>query len=79
MLFVFLIKDMVNQLRYAHQVEYGKTQGDLKVDGKWVFEIGGESKSFSQIADLPDSYIFADNMELPYGKKMPLWMLGFLY
>lgn len=70
---------MVNQLRYAHQVEYGKTQGDLKVDGRWVFEIGGESKSFSQIADLPDSYIFADNMELPYGKKMPLWMLGFLY
>jgi hypothetical protein len=39
----------------------------------------GKDKGFNQIADLPDSYIFADDIELPIGAKLPLWMLGFLY
>ena len=69
----------VNQLGYAHTVEYGKTQGDFKVDGKWTFEVGGEKKTFDQIADLPDSYILADDIEMPHGNKLPLWMMGFLY
>lgn len=69
----------VNQLSYAHTVEYGKTQGDFKVDGKWIFEVGGEKKTFDQIADLPDSYILADDIEMPHGNKLPLWMIGFLY
>ncbi len=25
------------------------------------------------------SYILADNMEFPIGKKLPLWMAGLLY
>ncbi len=69
----------VNQLSYAHTVEYSKAQGDFRIDGKWTFEIGGESKSFSQIADLPDSYVLADDIEYPRGNKLPLWMVGFLY
>lgn len=39
----------------------------------------GKDKGFNQIADLPDSYIFADDIESPIGAKLPLWMLGFLY
>jgi hypothetical protein len=39
----------------------------------------GKDKGFTQIADLPDSYIFADDIESPIGDKLPLWMLGFLY
>ena len=69
----------VNQLSYAHIVEYGKSQGDFKVDGKWTFEIGGEDKSFKQIADMPDSFVFADDIESPRGNKLPLWLLGFTY
>lgn len=69
----------VNQLGYSYSVEYGKKQGDFKVNGKWTFEVGGEKKSFSQIADLPDSYVLADDIESPKGNKLPLWMLGFLY
>lgn len=69
----------VNQLGYAHTVEYGKTQGDFRVDGKWTFEVGGEGKSFSQIADVPDSFILSDDIEMPRGNKLPLWMMGFLY
>jgi len=69
----------VNQLRYQHTVEYGKQQGDFKVDGKWIFEVGGESKTFDQIADLPNSYVLADDIESPRGNKLPLWMIGLMY
>lgn len=70
---------VVNQLSVKHTVEYGKTVGDFKIDGKITIEVGGNDKSFDQIADVPDSYIFADNMEFPVGKKLPLWIAGFTY
>ena len=63
----------------SHSVEYGKAQGDFKVDAKYTFEIGGRNKTFSQIAGVKDSYIFADDWDMPDGAKLPLWMLGFLY
>ena len=66
-------------LSESYNVEYGKVQGDFKVDGKYTFEIGGRSKDFSQIAGVKDSYIFADDWDMPDGAKLPLWMLGFLY
>lgn len=69
----------VNQLSYQHTVEYGKQQGDFKVDGNWIFEVGGEGKSFDQIADLPNSYVLADDIESPRGNKLPLWMMGLMY
>ena len=62
-----------------HTIEYGKTQGDFKVDAKYTFEIGGRSKGYSQIAGIKNSYIFADDWDMPDGAKLPLWMLGFLY
>lgn len=69
----------VGCLSESHNVEYGKEQGDFKVDGRYTFEIGGRSKDFSQIAGLEDSYVFADDWDMPDGAKLPLWMLGFLY
>ena len=63
-------------LSESYNVEYGKVQGDFKVDGKYTFEIGGRSKNFSQIAGVKDSYIFADDWDMPDGAKLPLWMLG---
>lgn len=69
----------VNQLSYSHKVEYGKQQGDFKVDGKWTFEVGGEGKTFDQIADLPNSYVLADDIESPRGNKLPLWVVGLIY
>lgn len=69
----------VNSLSESHLVEYGKIQGDFKVDSRYTFEIGGRSKDFSQIAGVLDSYIFADDWDIPDGAKLPLWMLGFLY
>lgn len=69
----------VGSLSQSHIVEYGKTQGDFKIDGRYTFEIGGRNKNFTQIAGLKDSYIFADDWDMPDGAKLPLWMLGFLY
>ena len=68
----------VNQLSYGHNVEY-HDKGDFKVDGKWIFEVGGRRKSFEQIADLPDSFILADDIEYPRGNKLPLWIIGMTY
>lgn len=70
---------VVNQLSNNHTVEYGTAQGDFKIDGKITIEVGGKDKSFDQIAGIPNSYILADSMEFPIGKKLPLWLAGFLY
>lgn len=69
----------VGSLSESYTVEYGKALGDFKVDGKYTFEIGGHNKNFTQIAGVEDSYIFADDWDIPDGAKLPLWMLGFLY
>lgn len=70
---------VVNQFTYEHEVEYGKKQGDFRVDGTYVFEVGGIGKSFEQIADVPNSYILADDIDSPQGKKLPIWLVGLLY
>ena len=70
---------VVNQLSVGHTVEYGKTQGDFLIDGSITFEVGGKDKTFDQIANIPDSYILADSIEFPVGKKLPLWLVGLLY
>ena len=68
----------VNQLRVNHEALYPK-RGDVDVDGKWLFEIGGAKKGFEQIKDLPDSYVVNDGVEIGHGNKIPLWLFGFLY
>ncbi|MBQ6726209.1 MAG: ATP-binding protein [Bacteroidales bacterium] len=69
----------VNQLGYKHRIEYGKANGDFNVDGTYRFEVGGSGKSFQQIADIPNSYVLADDMEYPTGNKLPLWLIGLMY
>ena len=49
------------------------------MDGKWTFEVGGQGKKFGQIADIPDSFVVNDDVEVGFGKKIPLWLFGFLY
>ena len=70
---------LVNQLSVNHTVEYGKSQGDFIIDGNITIEVGGPDKTFLQVADIPNSYIFADRIEFPVGKKLPLWMAGLVY
>ena len=65
-------------LSQNHSINYPQT-GDLFVDGKYLFEIGGKKKGFSQIKDIPNSFVIADETEIGFGNKIPLWMFGLLY
>ena len=70
---------LLNQLRCAgHKVSY-PPQGDFLVDGRHLFEVGGRGKGFTQIKDVPDSYVVNDGVETGIGNKIPLWLFGFLY
>ncbi len=67
-----------NQLKNNHQVTY-PPKGDFMIDGQYIFELGGRNKDFSQIQGIDNAYVIADEIELGVGKKIPLWMFGFLY
>ena len=58
---------------------YIAKQGDFLVANKYTFEIGGKNKGFEQIKDLPNSFVAADDIEIGFGNKIPLWLFGFLY
>lgn len=67
-----------SQLQATHSVTY-PSKGDFLIDEKFLFEVGGKTKSFDQIADLPDSYLAIDDIETGFGNRIPLWLFGFLY
>ncbi|MFK5937027.1 MAG: AAA family ATPase [Sulfurimonas sp.] len=67
-----------NQLASKYQVLVAN-KGDFLVDDKYVFEIGGKDKKFNQIKDIPNSFVVADNLEIGFGNKIPLYLFGFLY
>lgn len=52
--------------------------GDFVADGI-IYEIGGKNKSFSQVRDIPNSYVVIDTDYSMEKNKIPLWMFGFLY
>jgi len=68
----------LNQLSLKNEVNYPK-KGDFLINKKYTFEIGGRNKSFSQIADLKDSFLAIDNLEIGFRNQIPLWLFGFLY
>ena len=53
--------------------------GDFLIDAKYTFEIGGKNKSFKQIKDIENAFVVADDIEVGFGSKIPLWLFGFLY
>ena len=67
-----------NQTCHNHELNAPK-QGDFLVDRHITLEVGGHNKTFDQIADMPDSYVLADMLEYPIGKKLPLWIVGLMY
>jgi len=67
-----------NQLQMMHALSIPK-KGDFLVDDMHLFEVGGKNKSFNQIKDMPHSFVVADDIEIGFGNKIPLWLFGFLY
>ena len=54
-------------------------KGDFIVDSRHTFEIGGKNKGFQQIGGLENGFVVADDMEVGFKNKIPLWLFGFLY
>lgn len=54
-------------------------KGDILVDGKYLFEVGGPSKSYKLIAGIENSYVVRDGIDVGTGNKIPLWLFGLLY
>jgi hypothetical protein len=48
-------------------------------DGRWLFEVGGKNKGFTQIKGIENSYVVADKIDIGHGNKIPLWLFGMLY
>ncbi len=68
---------IVNQLQ-----DFGirlATWGDFVVNEKYILEVGGKNKSNKQISGLENAFIAADDLETGFGRKIPLWLFGFLY
>lgn len=77
----------VNQLRNAYSGQQAPVdevielsgKGDFIVKSGYTFEVGGKNKGLKQISGVPDSYIVADDIESGFGRKIPLWLFGFMY
>lgn len=67
----------LNQLSYKHQVNYPDSF-DFLVDQNYFFEIGGKEKEVN-IQEGKRIFVAADDIEIGFGNKIPLWLFGFLY
>jgi hypothetical protein len=67
-----------NQLSVSHRVNHA-SQTDFVINGSYYFEVGGKGKKGKQIAGLPSAWLVKDDLELPMGKSIPLWLFGMLY
>ena len=71
----FVVSTLENS---GHNIATSK-KGDFIIDNNYTVEVGGKNKGFKQIKDIKNSFIVADDIEVGFGNKIPLWLFGFLY
>lgn len=54
-------------------------KGDFVIDQKYTIEVGGKGKDLSQLGDNQHGYVAADEIEIGFGRKIPLYLFGFMY
>ena len=69
---------VLGQLLNAGLNVHDPVKGDFLVDDVTI-EVGGRNKSTKQVRDASTYLIAADDIEIGFGNKIPLWLLGFLY
>ena len=69
---------LLGQLINAGFEVFEPRSGDFLVDGITI-EVGGKNKSSRQVKDAGSYIVAADDIETGFGKKIPLWLFGFLY
>jgi predicted AAA+ superfamily ATPase len=70
---------IASSLENANHSITASKRGDFIIDERYTIEVGGKNKGFKQIKDIPNSFVVADNIEIGFGSKIPLWLFGFLY
>jgi predicted AAA+ superfamily ATPase len=69
----------VNQLSALHKICI-HDEADFIVDKKLIFEVGGQHKTHRQIQHTHNNgFLALDNIEAGQGKRIPLYLFGFLY
>ncbi len=68
----------LNMLTPHHDISL-PPKGDFLIDGTVTIEVGGRNKDYSQLKTLKNAYIASDDLEVGTGKRIPLWLFGFLY
>ena len=69
---------LASTLSLDHRVAL-PTKGDFLIDDKIVIEVGGSGKTRRQIAEMKDSFLAVDNVQMGTPGKIPLYLFGFLY
>jgi len=67
-----------SMVSYSHSLDYPKS-GDFLIDDTYTVEIGGKGKDFKQLKNVKNGFVVADDIEIGYGDKVPLWLFGFIY
>ena len=67
-----------DMMSFSHSISMPQ-KGDLVVDKRLLFEVGGRTKGYRQIANIPESYVVADGIDIGYENKIPLWLFGMMY
>jgi len=68
----------INMVTTNNSLNYSKI-GDFLIDEKYTVEVGGKNKDFKQIKDIENSFVVADDIEVGFKNKIPLYLFGFLY
>ena len=69
----------VNQLRKNHTVNKERSTDAYCIDNETNIRIATDSDGETKIRGNKDGYIATNNMEVGNGKKIPIWLFGFLY
>ena len=67
-----------SMLAKGHKISMPQ-KGDIVAETLYLFEVGGKNKNHKQIANIPNSYVVADNIDIGFENKIPLWLFGMLY
>jgi predicted AAA+ superfamily ATPase len=54
-------------------------RADFVLPGGQVVEVGGASKGLRQLSGEPAGWLALDDIEVGEGRRVPLWLFGFLY
>ena len=69
---------LLNQLQNTGLEVFAPVEGDFLTSGILI-EVGGKSKDAKQVKAADSYLVAADDIELGFGTKVPLWLFGFLY